>query len=62
MKDPVHHNGKTQRKVLREARQESEGEELEPHRQEVVEALEEQMGVEIEEQRTVIRPVQRNIH
>ncbi len=61
MKDPVHHNDKTQRKVLREARQESEQEEQEVH-QEIVEAPEEQMGVEIEEIRTVIRPVQRDIH
>jgi hypothetical protein len=61
MKDPVHHKDKTQRKVLRKARQETEAEEGEVRRpEESVE--EEQMPVEVEEQPLWIRPSQRNIH
>ena len=64
MKDPAHHNDKTQRKVLREARQESSAEEQEREqpKSQPGAAGEEEAGVEIVEQRHVHRPPQRDSH
>lgn len=62
MKDPAHHNDKTQRKVLREARQESSAEAQESEQPQPEALGEEEAGIEIVEQRHVHRPPQRDSH
>lgn len=61
MKDPAHHQEKTQRKAIREARrEETEKAEEKPETPEV--ESEEQEGIEIEEQPTLKRPLNRRFH
>lgn len=60
MKDPAHHPKKAQKKVIREARQEAEAKEEEAKAES--EETPEQEGVEIEEQPTLKRPLNRRFH
>ena len=61
MKDPAHHKQKTNKKVIREVRQEEEANTDNPG-EHTPEPADENAGVEIEEQRTITRKPNRKFH